>query len=504
MVAASVALCMLAGAATSHSQQTRPSDAAVCARMDTVDLTQPIPLSIDGLDGMKLAFQTKGTADAHFTLHDDSTNKDLRPARGVWKLTGTSPHVAGYQWAGGNWAPCLYRMDLFGQDAILWRKVGKPREGQFTRLDFAKISGRETLQVRDIVVYRGDDTTPPEAPAGLKAEAGDTGVRLTWKAAKDNIGVAWYVVSRATGSSAFTKIGQTADLEFADRPPAPGAYRYCVLAADYERNLGPWSSVVAAQSDKGFDQAPAGAIAQDARWYAAHICAIHAAGEGKVRRCTILFHGDGLHYLDRLRNFAAGLEGLLTHSCFNESSQVIRPGNPSSKLVKELEKELELRPEFCMIGAGLEDVHPKPFPEDEHTTPEDRKRAVDNVLAMVRMCEAQGTVAIVATLTPFGHTAPKGSPEEKLSDELAAMCEANQIPVVRVFDLFRKVQEAGEDYTLLMKPLDMRPMPNNPMWSRGYEFLPYEPTFELGITERFIVVKETLDQVLFTLMDRPE
>jgi len=44
----------------------------------------------------------------------------------------------------------------------------------------------------------------------------------------------------------------------------------------------------------------------------------------------------------------------------------------------------------------------------------------------------------------------------------------------------------------------------NAMWPRGYEYDPYTPSFELGITKRFIVVKETLDQVLFTLLDRPE
>jgi hypothetical protein len=39
---------------------------------------------------------------------------------------------------------------------------------------------------------------------------------------------------------------------------------------------------------------------------------------------------------------------------------------------------------------------------------------------------------------------------------------------------------------------------------RGYEFDPYTPSFEIGITKRFIVVKETLDQVMSVLLDRPD
>ena len=280
--------------------------AAVLLRMDAVDVTRPILISLESLEGMKLAFQTKGTVEARFTLHEERLGRDLRPQRGVCKLTGTSPHVTGYRWGGGNLTPCLYRMDLFGQDAMYWQKnLGKPAEGKFTRLDFE--------------------------PPGLK-----------------------------------------------------------------------------------------------------------------------------------------------------------------------------LRPEFCVISAGLEDLHPKPWPEDARLAPEDRKKTVDNVLAMVRLCEEQGTVPIVATLTPFGHGAPKDSPEEKLSDELAALCKANEIPLARVFDLFRKAQEAGEDYKRLMTAMGTTDVRTNAMWPRGYEFDPYTPSFELGITRRFIAVKETLDQVMFVLLDRPD
>jgi hypothetical protein len=392
---------------------------------------------------------------------------------------------------------------------MCWRKnLGKPPMGRFTHLRFAVPgSPKDALQVHSLVVYRGEDNTPPAAPEGLAARPGEDGTHLSWKPAADDVGVSWYVISRAAGKDRFVKIAQTAELAYLDKPPAAGTYRYRVLAVDYQRNLGPWSEPVSVTAVKGFDPPAPAAAAVDAEGYAAHVRAVHEAGAGKVERGVILFHGDGLNYLDRTRNHVASLISLLPYGCVNESSQVIRPGNPSAKLVKELARELELRPEFCVLSAGLEDLHPTPFPEDDHTTAQDIQKAVDNVLTMVRMCERQGTVAVVTTPTPFGHNAPKGSPEEALSEALVRMCQTNNVPVARAFDLFRRTQEAGEDYKALMTgPPRVFPAgsPEARFWKRGYEFDPYTPSFELGITRRIIVVKETLDRVLFVLLDRPE
>lgn len=170
---AATLLCLLLAKFVSAGQEapprpttatSRPAGATVLLRMDVVDLAKPLPILLESLEGMKLAFQTKGTAEARFTLHDERSGKDLRPQRNVWKLTGDSPHVKGYQWSGGNLTPCLYRMDLFGQDAMYWQKnLGKPAEGKFTPLDFARLGLKESLEVRNLVVYRGEDIAPPEA-----------------------------------------------------------------------------------------------------------------------------------------------------------------------------------------------------------------------------------------------------------------------------------------------------------------------------------------------------
>jgi len=242
---------------------------AILKRVDAVDPAQPVSVSLSSLAGVKLVFQTKGSVNACLTPHDEAANKDLRPGRGVWKLTGNCPHVPGYQWGGGGWVPCLYRMDLFGQDSMIWHRMAKPAEGRFTRSDFARLSSpRETLQVRNLVVYRGDDRTAPEAPAGLAAQFGEDGMRLSWEPARDDMSVAWYVVSRADGGGKFTKIAQTAELEYTDRPPAAGTYRYRVLAADYERNLSAWPKEVSAQTGRGFGQQEPPLVVKDSLWYA--------------------------------------------------------------------------------------------------------------------------------------------------------------------------------------------------------------------------------------------
>ena len=196
------------------------------------------------------------------------------------------------------------------------------------------------FRLRNLVIYRGEDNVAPECATGLTAQADENGIRLSWKPAADNVGVALYVISRAGGSdTTFAKIAQTTEPEYTDAPPAAGNYRYRVLAVDYERNLGPWSQDLSVQAGKAFRR-PRYRAVEDSRWYAGHILAhTHEAGEGKVRKGTILFYGDLAPRSGPTRNSAAAMEGLLTHSCVNENG--IRPCRPTARLLAELPAELE-------------------------------------------------------------------------------------------------------------------------------------------------------------------
>jgi hypothetical protein len=493
--------------AAAVAEKTPAGKVVVIKRLDAVDLTKPIPLSITNTDCVKIAFQTKGSdLQTKFTLHEVSLG-DVSHHRGAYRFTGNWPLTATtYAWGAGDWTPCLYRADQFlpqdskGEGGFELIHEGVPHgssRAQFTRMTFQATKN----QVRNLVVYRGDDTTPPEVPGPLTARPDASAVHLAWKAAGDDTGVAWYVISRAAGNGKFVKIAQTASLECMDRPLAAGTYRYRILAADYERNMSPWSAVVSATVAQGPHQPAPSEVVSDALHYAAHIRAVHAAGAGKVQKGFVYHYGDCINYLDRTQDRNRAILPLFPYTLFNQIRNPnvdLSPVTTSSTLLRDLRNPafriLTLRPEFCVLTCGLEDLRATPPPE--------RKAVVQNALQMIKTFEAEGTVVILVTTNPYAQTDPVGSPEEGLSDALAKMCEENKVPVARVFDMYRNAARNGEDYRKLMTPADRDT--HNGAWPNGFAYAALWPSFEEGITRRLIVVKETLEQVLFTLLDRPD
>jgi hypothetical protein len=489
------------------AEKTPAGKVVVIKRLDAVDLTKPIPLSITNADGVKIAFQTKGSdLQTRFTLHEVSLG-DVSHHRSAYRFTGNWPlTTATCARGGGDWTPCLYRADQFlPQGATRGRGFGLIHEGvprgsslaQFTQMAFQATKN----QVRHLVIYRGDDTTPPEAPGPLTARSDASAVHLAWKAADDDAGVAWYVVSRAAGNQKFAKIAQTASAAYTDQPPAAGTYRYRVLAADYERNMSPWSAVVSAKVGQGSAQPAQRSVVSDALYYADHIRAVHDAGRGRVNKGFVYHYGDCINYLDRTQDRNRAILPLLPYTLFNQIPNPnvdLSPVTTSSTLLRDLSnpanKILALRPEFCVLTCGIEDLRATP--------PAEREVVVQNALRMIKTFEVEGTVVIFATTNPYAQTNPAGSPEEGLSDALAKMCEDKKVPVARVFDMYRNAARSGEDYRKLMTPVDRDT--HNGAWPNGFAYAALWPSFEEGITRRLIVVKETLDQVLFALLDRPD
>jgi glyoxylase-like metal-dependent hydrolase (beta-lactamase superfamily II) len=484
-----------------------PGQVTAIQRLDVVEPGKPIPLSITNADGVKIAFQTKGSElQTKFTLHEASLG-DVSHHRDAYRFTGDWPLAAGtYSWGGGDWTPCLYRADQFlpqdGKESGGFALIhdGVPRRShlaRFTRMTFQATRN----EVRNLVIYRGDDTTPPEPPGQLAARADASTVQLAWKAARDNVGVAWYVISRAAENKPFAKIAQTANLTFTDKPPTAGTYRYRVLAADYERNMSPWSAAVSATVRADWAEPCLTSVAADALYYADHVRAVHDAGAGRMQKGFVYHYGDSINYLDRTQNRNRAILPLLPYALFNEIRNPnvdLSPVTTSATLLRDLKDPakqiLSLRPEFCLLTCGIEDLRANP--------PVARKTVVSNTLEMIKMFEAQGTVVIVATTNPYARTNPVGSPEEALSDALAKMCEENRVPVARVFDMYRNAARSGEDYGKLMSPVDTDT--HGGAWPKGFGYAALWPSFEEGITRRLIVVKETMDRVLYTLLDRPD
>ena len=495
-----VAAGMAAESEPASGQESPAGMVVVIKSMETLDLTQPIPLSITNADGVKIAFQTMGSELAtKFTLREAALG-EVSHHRNAYRFTGMGWN---HSWGGGDWTPCLYRADQFlpqgtrEANGYTLIKEGVPRKSNlanFTQLTFKATRN----QVRNLVIYRGDDITAPAAPEGLAAQAGDEGVQLRWNPAKDDVGVAWYVISRASDrDKKFVKVAQTANMAYTDKPPAAGAYRYRVLAVDYERNVGPWAKEASVQAPKAFPQPEPTTAVKDSLFYAEHVRAVHEAGAGKVKKGFVYHYGDCINYLDRTQDRNRAILPLIPYTLFNgirNPNVDLSPVTTSAALLKDVDKVLPLLPEFCVLTCGLEDLRA--------TTPPEPKVVVDHVLQMIKKFESQGTVVVFVTTNPYAKTNPIGSPEETLSDALVKMCEENKVPVARVFDMYRNAARSGADYAKLMTTADMDA--HSGAWPKGFAYAALWPSFEEGITRRLIVEKETLDRVLFTLLDRPD
>lgn len=479
-----------------------------------VPLNKPIALSLQDGNGLKIAFFAKGKSDVGIRLHDSTTNKDLAPTGVKW-TGGNSDYGPGR----GDFMPVLYDVATMGRPSHTDdHKLPNPIPA-FTSASYSSLTFQGSqAQVRDLVIYRGDDTEPPEAPADLAALAGADGVLLSWKPASDNAGTAWYVIARADGDGPFVKVGQTTGLSYEDKPPAAGSHRYRVLAVDFERNIGPWSQVAAVETTQAFP--PAGeaplvlkypwlgdvpvtfvdrrAVRSDSLNYGEHIRAVHRSGAGKVKRGSVLFIGDGCTHTDRFgwgggSSFCNRVMTLFPRCWVNDGGS----WDPQREwtdpfMLKTLPAELAKKPEMCILLMGI---------NSPHGTPSERRKVVEDVRNMVRMCEAAGAVTVVGDTTAYSWIEPVGSSEEALSDALLKMCDENRIPVIRIFDLYRNAQKAGAEYRALMGG------PNGGKYAPGASFPQNElwyQSFENGMNARYVILREYLDQVLFALLDRPD
>jgi len=101
------------------------------------------------------------------------------------------------------------------------------------------------------------DTTPPSAPPGLSATAGDRQVALSWSAATDNIGVTGYDVYRGA-----VLVASPAGTSYTDTGLANGTlYSYTVKARDAAGNVSTPSSASATPADTTAPTVPSGLTA---------------------------------------------------------------------------------------------------------------------------------------------------------------------------------------------------------------------------------------------------
>ena len=379
---------------------------------DRDGLAKTVELLIRDSDGLKVAFLARakgGVRTAALNLYDgrsgDNTTSDA------------------YRWMDAQWRPVLYRCDRFLYNDGMNRMVARATSYRNLRFHGAKTpDGKGLLELRRLVIYRGDDASGPTAPANLAAGSATEGVLLSWKEATDNVGVATYVVSCAGDDGKFAKVGQSCEPAFVDKPAVAGRSSYRVLAADFQGNLGPWSEVARVDVPRAFEPPVPGAEERDRLAYAEKVRAIAAAGAGKVVRDRVLCLGDSITGATNYRRYVESALGL--YDVWARGYEAQRTDFGRRKIDEDLK---EVRPEFCLVMLGT----------NNSKAAKDIPAAMEDLLAIAASCEKAGTVPVIATIPPRGFDDPKSAPEAGYNDAVMKMCRENKIPTAYVFEAFQ-------------------------------------------------------------------
>mgnify|MGYP005834155011 CR=1 FL=1 len=381
-----------------------------------------IDLLIRNSDGLKVAFLARGTGGvttAQFNMFDERSNDNT-----------TSD---AYRLVGEAWRPVLYRIDRFFYNDGMNRLVARNTVFRNLRFHGNKTPDKKgMLELRNFVIYRGEDATPPSAPTGLRVQASDKGVELSWKPATDNVGVAFYVIARSVGPDKFAKVGESCTPNYWAWALPSGRYR--VLAADFQGNLGPWSEALDADLAKLPEPPSQKPEEHDRTGYGQRIRAIHAAGRGKVVRGRVLCFGDSLTGATNYRRYVEAALGVY---------DVWARGYPAMRTDfgrKRIEQELaEVNPEFCLVLFGTNNSKdPKAIPP-----------AMEDLLAIAASCEKRGTVPVIGTIPPRGFADPKSAPEARYNQALIKACREARLPIAYIFEEFLKFEEKGDRRALL-------------------------------------------------------
>jgi hypothetical protein len=404
--------------------------------------TKNLPLGVKGSKNLKIALLARGVGEvrtAGFNLYDMRARNNTT----TWC----------YRWVSEDWRPVVYYVEDFHYngtyDLVAASTMFRSLFFHGNRSDDADAK----LEVRNLVVYRGDDRTPPEAPTGLKVD----GNTLAWTPAKDNVGIARYAVTREVKPGTFEKVGQTTVPQFLAN--APGTYR--VLAIDFENNVGPWSDTAKVTAGTAAAKPPT-QLEKDRAGYAANVGKVHAAGRGKVTRNRVFFYGDSLTHATIFPR--AGQCALGQFEMRSVGHSGIRTGPALKRLDGHLAK---YNPEFCLILLGT----------NNGKSARSIAAAMKDLLAMADTCKERGIVPVFMTIPPRGFN--ETSPGEKAYNEaLIETCRANGWPVAYSFDA---LMQADRKAILQRDGVHFR-QPGVEICARAW--------------------RATMDQVLFALLDR--
>lgn len=394
------------------------------------------PLRIRGSEGLKVAFLARSGGKI------DTVPINMADERANDNTTSKS-----YRTIETQWTPVVYYCDRFRYNASVESTVA--RETSYTNLRFhgGSEEGNGKLELRNVVVYRGEDTTPPDAPEDLAASTENGTVSLQWKGSKDNAGVAMYIIDRRVGDGEFLKVAESFDPAWADTSPQAGKATYRVAAVDFQENISDWSEPVSiAVPDEGIQaEECTDRLVKDRAVYAENIRSIHEAGEGKVRKGTVLLFGDSLTYATSYRTATEGALGRY---------RVESRGYPAKKTSfgrQRIEQDLDaVKPEYCLILLGT----------NNSKSDKAIQAAMEDIEAMAQSCIERGIVPVFGTIPPRGFKDPASQPEARYNAALVETCMKQKLPVAYIFEDFqeypdRKYLLAGDGVHWHGKGFDM-------------------------------------------------
>jgi lysophospholipase L1-like esterase len=405
--------------------------------------TKNLPLGVKGSKDLKVACVARGVgpvSSVRFNLYD------------VRARNNTSSTAD--RWVDSEWRTIVYYVEDFCYNGTQNRVADN---AQFRSIFFHGNRSDDAdakLELRNLVVYRGDDRTLPDAPTGLKAKDRT----LTWEPGKDNVGVARYVILREVADGKYEKEGETAEVTY----NAVLGGRYCVCAVDFENNVGAPSEAVQVKggSARGGETTQ---LVKDRAGYAANIRKIHAAGVGKVVRNRVFFFGDSLTHATIYPRAGQSALGQFAMRSAGHS------GYKTGQALKRLDGHLEnFNPEFCLVLLGTNNG------KNEGSI----AAAMKDLLVIADKCKARGTVPVFMTIPPrkFNETSPG---EKAYNEALISTCRENGYPVAYSFEPLMKANR------------------KEVLQRDGVHFK------QAGVEICAAAWQATMDQVLFALLDRP-
>ncbi len=374
------------------------------------------PVSVSGSRDLRIAVHMRGRSLPFVMIKMyDEVAKDNTTAYGYRYLRAK------------GWTPILYHIDRFRYNSRQKGFLNAKADFSLVRFFASAKSGKDVrFTIDNLVVYRGPDRQPPAKVAGLEAKATEAGVRLSWQPAEDNVAAQTYVISRSKGERGFSKIAESCVPSYTDTSAGTGPHSYRVMAVDFEENLGPWSDMASVTPTSESEAPVISPEEKDRLGYAANVKKVHARGAGKVRRGHATMFGDSLTHATTYEYAAKSAFLTMTVKAFGYPRMKTSFGK--DRIAEILKKD---NPEFMCILFGTNNSK-----AEKNLGP-----AMEDLSAIVKACEENGTVPLLGTIPPRGFKDPKSQPEARYNARVIELAGKLKVPVGYVFE---EIQAAGD------------------------------------------------------------